>query len=135
VQRGTRSVHQDPERGKRQHLIVRIGVQSMHAGRLVENDVVQSIWIGTSVMLSYDPMKLLLALMLAALMTGAVSAQQRTIYDARGNVVGRASTDGSGTVTNYDARGRVTSRETTSGNTTTIYDASGRNVGRVTTSR
>jgi YD repeat-containing protein len=79
--------------------------------------------------------KTLLALLALAVMTGEASAQSRTFYDARGNVVGRASTDNSGTVTNYDARGKVISRETTSGNTTTIYDASGRNVGRVTTSR
>jgi YD repeat-containing protein len=59
--------------------------------------------------------------------------QQRTLYDSRGNVVGRSATDSSGSVTNYDARGWMISRETTSGNTTTIYDAGGRNVGRVTT--
>ena len=75
--------------------------------------------------------KILLAL---AMMTGAASAQQRTHFDSRGNVVGRSSTDSSGTVTNYDARGRVISRETTSGGTT-VYDASGRNVGRVNTNR
>jgi YD repeat-containing protein len=80
--------------------------------------------------------KSLLALLTLALMTGAASAQQqRTFYDSRGNVVGRSSTNGSGTVTNYDSRGRVISRESTSGNTTTIYDAGGRNVGRVTTNR
>ena len=78
----------------------------------------------------------LLALLLAlALMTGAASAQQRTVYDARGNVVGRSAKDSSGAVTNYDARGTVITRERTSGNTTTIYDAGGRNVGRTTTSR
>jgi len=69
------------------------------------------------------------------LMTGAASAQQRTIYDARGNVVGRPASDSSGAVTNYDARGKAISRESTSGNTTTIYDAGGRNVGRYTTNR
>ena len=68
-------------------------------------------------------------------LTGAASAQQRTIYDASGNVVGRSATDSGGAVTNYDARGRVISRESTSGNTTTIYDARGRNVGKVTTNR
>jgi YD repeat-containing protein len=76
--------------------------------------------------------KILLALLTLALMTGAASAQQRTFYDARGNVVGRSSTDSQGSTTNYDARGKVISRESTSGNTTTIYDAGGRNVGRVT---
>jgi YD repeat-containing protein len=76
--------------------------------------------------------KTLLALLALAVMTGEASAQSRTFYNARGNVVGRASTDNSGTITNYDARGRVITRETTSGNTTTIYDSGGRNVGRVT---
>ena len=76
--------------------------------------------------------KTLLALLALAVMTGEASAQSRTFYDARGNVVGRASTDNSGTITNYDARGGGITRETTSGNTTTIYDSGGRNVGRVT---
>jgi YD repeat-containing protein len=82
-----------------------------------------------------QPITILLALLALALLTGAASAQQRTYYNAGGNVVGRSSTDSQGTVTNYDARGKVISRETTSGNQTTIYDAGGRNVGRVTTSR
>ncbi len=77
----------------------------------------------------------LLSLLALALLTGAASAQQRTIYDSRGNVVGRAATDSQGSTTNYDARGKVISRESTSGTTTTIYDAVGRNVGRVSTSR
>jgi YD repeat-containing protein len=68
-------------------------------------------------------------------LTGAASAQQRTIYDASGNAVGRSATDSGGVVTNYDARGRVISRESNSGSTTTIYDARGRNVGKVTTNR
>lgn len=72
------------------------------------------------------------ALTLAALATGA-SAQSRTFYDSAGRVVGKSSTDSTGTVTNYDSRGRVISRETSTGNTTTIYDARGRNVGRFTT--
>lgn len=76
-----------------------------------------------------------LALIALALMTGTASAQQRTIYDSRGNVVGRAATDSQGTVTNYDARGKVIGRESTSGTTTTIYDDRGRNVGRITTGR
>jgi YD repeat-containing protein len=74
------------------------------------------------------------ALALAAL-TGSASAQQRTFYDARGNVVGRSSTNSQGTTTNYDRSGRIISRETTSGNRTTVYDASGRSVGRYTTNR
>jgi len=68
------------------------------------------------------------------MITATASAQQHTIYDSRGNVVGRSSTSSSGGVTNYDARGRVVSRESTSRNQTTIYDASGRN-GRVTMGR
>ena len=70
--------------------------------------------------------KIPLVLLTLALMTGAASAQQRTFYDSRGNVVGRSATDSGGTVTNYDARGKLISRESTSGNRTTIYDASGR---------
>ena len=79
--------------------------------------------------------KILLALLTLALMTGAASAQQRTIYDAGGNVVGRSSTDSSGTTTNYDSRGKVITRETTTGNATTVYDARGRDVGSFTTNR
>ena len=78
---------------------------------------------------------ILLTLLTLALMTSAASAQQRTFYDSRGNVVGRSATDSGGAVTNYDSRGRVISRETTSGKTTTIYNSRGRNVGRVTTGR
>ena len=76
----------------------------------------------------------LLSLLALALLTGAASAQQRTIYNSRGNVVGRAATDSQGSTTNYDARGKVISRESPA-TTTTIYDAVGRNVGRVSTSR
>ncbi len=79
--------------------------------------------------------KISLALLTLAMMTGAASAQQRTFYDSGGKVVGRSSTDSSGNVTNYDASGKVISRESTSGNTTTIYDDRGRNVGKVTTNR
>ncbi len=60
---------------------------------------------------------ILLTLLTLALMTSAASAQQRTFYDLRGNVVGRSATDSGGAVTNYDSRGRVISRETTSGKT------------------
>ena len=79
--------------------------------------------------------KILLAPLTLAMITSAASAEQRTLYDSRGNVVGRSSTDSSGTTTNYDASGRVVSRESTNGTTTTIYDAGGRNVRRYTTSR
>jgi YD repeat-containing protein len=78
--------------------------------------------------------KILAAALLAVLTTEA-SAQSRTLYDSAGRVVGRSSTDSSGTVTNYDSRGRVISRESTTVNTTTVYDAGGRNVGRFTTGR
>jgi YD repeat-containing protein len=73
--------------------------------------------------------KILLLLLTLAVMTGATSAQQRTLYDAGGNVVGRSATDSQGSTMNYDARGKVISRESTSGNTTTVYDAGGRNIG------
>jgi YD repeat-containing protein len=53
-----------------------------------------------------NPITILLAL---ALLTVAASAQQRTIYDSRGNVVARSATDSSDAVTNYDARGNVVS--------------------------
>jgi len=46
--------------------------------------------------------KFLLALLTLAMMTGAASAEQRTFYDASGNVVGRSVTNSSGTTTNYD---------------------------------
>ena len=78
--------------------------------------------------------KIFIAALLAVLATEA-SAQSRTLYDSAGRVVGKSSTDSSGTVTNYDARGKVISRETTTGNTTTIYDSGGRSVGRVTTTQ
>jgi len=78
--------------------------------------------------------KIFIAALLAVLATEA-SAQSRTLYDSAGRVVGKSSTDSSGTVKNHDSRGRVISRETTTGNTTTIYDASGRNVGRFSTNR
>ena len=75
-------------------------------------------------------MKILLTLALALLATEA-SAQQRTIYDARGNVVGRAATDSQGTTTVYDSRGTVVGKESKSGNTTTVYDAGGRKAGSI----
>jgi YD repeat-containing protein len=77
-------------------------------------------------------MKILLALLPLAMMTGAASAQSQTLHDANGKVVGRSATDGR-TTTLYDANGKVIIRESKTGNTTTIYDASGRNVGRYST--
>jgi YD repeat-containing protein len=62
--------------------------------------------------------KILLALVLTILVSDA-SAQQRTFYDSRGNVVGRASTDSQGTTKFYDASGKVVGQETKSGNTMT----------------
>jgi len=78
------------------------------------------------------PTKILLALLTLAALTGAASAQQRTIYDASGKVTGRSSTSSSGAATNYDARGRIVGRESTNGNQTTVYDARLRKVGRFT---
>ncbi len=71
-----------------------------------------------------------LILLALALMTGAASAQQRTYYDSRSNVVGQWATDSAGTTTNYDARGKVINRETTAGNTTSVFDAHGRLIGK-----
>ena len=67
------------------------------------------------------------ALLALALMTGAALAQQRTTYDARGNLVGRSATDSQGTtrrITIPEATSSAAS--STSGNTTTVYDAGGR---------
>ena len=75
------------------------------------------------------------ALALAAL-TGAASAQQRTIYGRDGKVMGRVTTDSQGSQTIYGADGRVTGRTSTdSQGTTTIRDASGRTVGTTTSPR
>jgi YD repeat-containing protein len=85
----------------------------------------------TSSALCYDHRMtnpILLAVLTFAMMTGTALAQQRTFYDSRGNVVGRAATDSNGATTNYDARGKVISRESTSENTTTIYDSGERSV-------
>ena len=77
-----------------------------------------------------------LALLTLAMLTGAASAQQRTLYDASGKAVVRSVTGPNGAVTNYGADGRVMSRETTSSNgTTAIYDAGGHTVGRFTRGR
>ena len=46
---------------------------------------------------------------IASLMLVEEQAQSRTFYDGSGKIVGRSSTDSSGTVTNYDARGRIAS--------------------------
>ena len=48
-----------------------------------------------------------LAAALFAVLAIEAPAQQRTFYASGGKVVGRASTDSSGNVTNYDVRGRV----------------------------
>jgi YD repeat-containing protein len=79
--------------------------------------------------------KMISLLLLGLVATTAASAQQRTVFDARGNVVGRSATDSQGTVTTYDPRGNVVARESTAGNTTTVYDARGNVVGRFTTGR
>jgi YD repeat-containing protein len=79
-------------------------------------------------------MKILLTLLVVAL-TSQAHAQQRTFYDARGNVVGRTATDSQGTTKVYDAGGRVVGHESKSGDTKTIYDSSGRKVGQTTKER
>jgi YD repeat-containing protein len=52
-----------------------------------------------------------LAVIIMMAWTLAAHADQRTFRDARGNVVGRASTDSQQTTTFYDARGNVVGRE------------------------
>ena len=69
-------------------------------------------------------------LTLAMVMTGGALAEQRTFYDSFGNVVGRSSTNSSGTTTNYDFQRQGDQPRFTSGNRTTNYDAAGRLVGR-----
>jgi YD repeat-containing protein len=81
-------------------------------------------------MIATMPKMIPLLLLVLAMATGAASAEQRTLYNARGNVVGRSAADSQGTTTIYDARGNVIGRETTSGSTTTVYDAGGRFLGR-----
>jgi YD repeat-containing protein len=54
--------------------------------------------------------KILLPLLALATMSSAASAQQRTLYDSSGKIVGRSSTDSQGTTTIYDAGGRVLGR-------------------------
>jgi YD repeat-containing protein len=73
--------------------------------------------------------RLPLALLTLAMLTGTASAQQRTFYDASGRVVARTSTDSSGTVTTRDSSGRVLKRESNSNGTITVYDPSGRVIG------
>jgi YD repeat-containing protein len=73
------------------------------------------------------------AVLALAITAGTALAQQRTIYDGAGRVVGHSVTDSAGSTTFYDAGGRVTGRSATdSGGTTTIYDARGRNIGTET---
>jgi YD repeat-containing protein len=71
---------------------------------------------------------LIAAIALMAL-TGNALAQARTFYDSAGRVVGRSTTDSSGSTTYYDAAGR----SSTNGNTTTFFDAGGRSAGSVRT--
>ena len=65
-----------------------------------------------------------------AIIAGEASAEQRTLYDASGKVIGRTSTDSQGTVTTYDVSGKVIQRETRGDGQTVIYDAQGRVTGR-----
>jgi YD repeat-containing protein len=57
-------------------------------------------------------MRLLLTITITMAWALAAHADQRTFYDARGNVVGRAATDSQRTTTFYDARGNVVGKET-----------------------
>jgi YD repeat-containing protein len=57
-------------------------------------------------------MKILWTILALALLTGQAQAQQRTFYDARGKVVGRAATDSQKTTTFYDAAGRKVGQAT-----------------------
>ncbi|XIA62885.1 hypothetical protein ACFIOY_26345 [Bradyrhizobium sp. TZ2] len=70
--------------------------------------------------------KILFTLLALATMTGTASAQQRTLYDSRGNAVVRSATDSQGSTTNYDARQghqpRVHQRQHDD------HDAGGRNI-------
>jgi YD repeat-containing protein len=74
------------------------------------------------------------AIVALVIMTNAAVAQQRTLYDSHGRVVGRSTVDSAGSITNYDSRGRVITRESTdSAGTTSIFDArTGRVIGRDT---
>jgi YD repeat-containing protein len=74
------------------------------------------------------------AIVALVIMTGTALAQQRTLYDSHGRIVGRSTVDSAGSITNYDSRGRVIARESTdSAGTTSIYDAhTGRLIGRET---
>lgn len=64
------------------------------------------------------------ASMLSSLHDCTASAQQRRFYDASGRSLGTASTDSQGTTTVYDARGNVVGRAAKTG------DARGNSVGR-----
>jgi len=73
-----------------------------------------------------------IAILLLALTTGAAcaqSSQSKRFYDATGRSVGTSSTDSQGTTTIYDSRGNVLGKESKSGNSTTLYDAAGRKLG------
>src|SRR4029079_2653771 len=90
VQRRTGAVHQDREQGERWHRIVRIGVRSMHAGRLVENGNVQSIWIGTSVILS-----------LTSCPNSSPSSSTAAAFEPPFHVMATSDTNGSMSVTGF----------------------------------
>ena len=78
-------------------------------------------------------MKAIIALAVLVALTGPALAQQRTLYDASGRVIGKSATDSQSSRTLYDASGRVIGRTSTdSQGTTTIYDGSGRVIGKTT---
>jgi YD repeat-containing protein len=73
---------------------------------------------------------------IAVVLASAALAQQRTVYDKSGRVVGQITTDSAGTRTIYGPDGRVVAREATDAQgTTTIYDAVGKKVGTTTMPR
>ena len=75
---------------------------------------------------------LLAAAALALIALTTALAQQRTLYGSDGRVVGRATTDSTGTTT-LDRDGRAVTRESPTSSGTIIYDgASGRVLGKTT---
>ncbi|MDI3563235.1 hypothetical protein [Bradyrhizobium sp. Arg816] len=77
--------------------------------------------------------KTLLAFLIIPMLTGVTSAQSsqsKRYFDLSGRSGGTSSTDSQGTTTIYDARGKVIGRESSNSNATTLYDVSGRVIGR-----
>jgi YD repeat-containing protein len=70
-------------------------------------------------------------------MTPAASAQKRTFYDAKGNAIHYSTVDSQGTVTHHDAKGNVIGRESRNGSTTSVHfhDGRGRKIGTITVTK